>query len=396
MYSMLGEDGHNMDGRWYARASRAGMGAVLLASACSSGSSDLIQDLAAEQTAANAVYPSNNWAQGNAAELGFDATALEEIAAQADPATNCLLVTRHGEIVGEWYWNGWDEQSTENVMSVTQVFSSTLVGIAQDEGLLDIDDRVSEYLPEWQGTPSEDVTIRDLLSHVSGRESTNSIGNTELHQRLIQAPDPGRFAVGLAQEHRPGTVWSQNLPAIELLNPILQAATGQDPADYAREKLFEPIGATNTRMTQNAHGVTWMHMGLDTSCRDAARFGYMFLRQGNWNGRQIVSEEWVEDATSPSQDLNAGWGYMWWLNHPGSLVSIDNVLTPDYDEPTDLQLMPEAPEDMYWALGFGGRYIQVHPATDTVVVRLGGSQHEGAEAANMQLVTRVVTDAYEE
>jgi CubicO group peptidase (beta-lactamase class C family) len=109
-----------------------------------------------------------------------------------------------------------------------------------------------------------------------------------------------------------------------------------------------------------------------------------------------VSEEFIEEATNPSQDLNRGWGYMWWLNHPGSLVSIENVLTPDYNEPDDLQVAPNAPPDMYWALGLGGRFIQVHPATDTVVVRLGGSQREGAEADNMQLVTRVVTDAMQE
>jgi CubicO group peptidase (beta-lactamase class C family) len=145
-------------------------------------------------------------------------------------------------------------------------------------------------------------------------------------------------------------------------------------------------------MGKNPGGVTWMHSFLETSCRDAARFGYLYLRQGNWNGQQVLSKEWVKEATHPSQDLNRGWGLMWWLNEPGSLVSIDNVLTPDYDEPSNLRLNPDAPEDMFWALGFGGRFIQVDPATDTVVVRLGGSDGEGLEAAAMQLVTRVVTE----
>lgn len=385
-----------MDRRWVARVSRVGISALLIAAACSDGGSEIAERLAAQQAAANAVYPGANWAQGNAEELGFNPSTLEEIAAQADPQTNCLLVTRHGEIVGEWYYNGWDENSTELVMSVTQAYASTLVGIAQDEGHLDVDDRVSQYIPEWTGTPSADVTIRDLLSHTSGRESTNSIGNTQLHQALITAPDPGRFAVGLSQDHPRGTVWSQNLPAIELLNPILQAATGRDPAEYAQEKLFDPIGADHTRFTQNGAGFTWMHSFLETSCRDAARFGYLFLRQGNWNGNQVVSSDWVNEATNPSQDLNRGWGHLWWLNEPGSLVSIDNVLTPDYEEPSDLRLVPEAPEDMYWALGFQGRFIQVHPATDTVVVRLGGSEQEGQEAENMQLVTRMVTEALQE
>jgi len=378
-----------MDKRWVARVSRVGVGGVLLATACSGGDAAIFDQAAARSETANAVFPAANWAQATPAELGFDAAKLEEIAAESGPDTECLLVMRHGQVVGEWYYNGRTAEQAAGVMSVTQAYSATLVGIAQDEGLLDLDDKVSQYIPEWVSTPSEDVTIRNILNHTSGRESTNSIGNAELHQRLLGATDPGELAIGLTQQHAPGEVWSQNLPAIELLNPILKAATGQDPADYAQEKLFGPIGATHSKMVKNGEGVTWMHAMLETTCQDAARFGYLYLRQGNWSGTQVVSEEWVEEATHPSQDLNAGWGFMWWLNLPGSLVSITNVLSPDYDEPSNLRLNPDAPEDMYWALGFGGRYIQVDPGSDTVVVRLGG----GDEAANMQQVTRLVTEA---
>jgi len=326
-----------MGRRWVARVSGVGISAVLFAAACS-GDSDLLGGASAEP-AEQAIYPSATWAVGDPAELGFDPAMLEQIVSEAAPETNCLLVARHGQVVGEWYWNGWTEESTEGVMSVTQVYASTLVGIAQQQGYLDIDDKVSEYIPEWAGTPSENVTIRDVLSHVSGRESTNSLGNEELHGRLITAPDPGRFAIDLTQEHAPGTVWSQNFPAIELLNPIITNATGQDPATFAQENLFAPIGASHTNFTQTNAGATWMHGFLETSCQDAARLGLLYLRNGDWNGTQLVSEEWVEEATHPSQDLNAGWGYMWWLNRPGSLVSIDNLLNPDYDEPSDQQLV---------------------------------------------------------
>ena len=377
-----------MDRRWTARASITGLSAVLLASACSGGMSDRLGDLAAADRAENATFPGATWAQGNATELGFDSAKLEQVAAQADPETVCMLVMRHGEVAGEWYYGDNTAETTAGVMSVTQAYSSTLVGIAQDKGFLDIDDKVSKYIPEWVGTESEDVTIRQILEHTTGRESTNSIGNAELHERLITAPDPGRMAIGLTQDHPPGTVWSQNLPAVELLNPILTAATGQDPADFAQENLFAPIGATHTKYNKTGAGVTFMHSFLDTTCQDAARLGYLFLRQGNWNGTQVVSKDWVEEATHPSQEFNAGWGFFWWLNRPGSLVSIDNVLTPDYDEPSDLKLVPEAPDDMYWALGFGGMLIQVDPATDTVVVRLGS----GDEANNMQEVVSLVTE----
>jgi CubicO group peptidase (beta-lactamase class C family) len=381
-----------MDKGWKARASVTGLSVVLLASACSGGASDRLGDLAAAERAENATFPGATWAQGDAAELGFDAAKLEDIAGAADPETMCMLVMRNGEVVGEWYYGDATAETAANVMSVTQAYTSTLVGIAQDEGFLSVDDKVSKYIPEWVGTPSEDVTIRQILEHTTGRSSTNSIGNAELHERLVTSPDPGRMAIGLSQDHPPGTVWSQNLPAIELLNPILTAATGQDPAEFAQEKLFAPIGATHTTMGKTGAGVTTMHSFLSTTCEDAARFGYLFLRHGSWNGTQVVSEDWVEKATNPSQEFNGGWGFFWWLNQPGSLVSIDNVLTPDYEEPSDLKLVPDAPDDMYWALGFGGQFIQVDPATDTVVVRLGG----GDEATNMQTVVSMITDAMNE
>lgn len=378
-----------MDKRWVARVSRVGISALLLATACSGGKTGLLDEMAARSEVANSVFPGADWAKADPTELGFDAAKLEEIAAESPPETVCLMVTRHGEVVGEWYYGDNTADKPTGVMSVTQAYSATLVGLAQEDGYLDIDDKVSKYIPEWVGTPSEDVTIRNILSHNSGRESTNSIGNVELHQQLIGAPDPGALAIGLEQQHAPGEVWSQNLPAIELLNPILTAATGKDPADYAQEKLFAPIGATNSAMTKNGNGKTWMHSFLNTTCQDAARFGYLYLRKGNWNGTQVLSEKWVDEATHPSQDLNAGWGFMFWLNRPGSLVSIDNVLTPDYDEPSNLKLVPDAPDDVYWALGFGGQFVMVDPASDTVVVRLGG----GDEAANMQQVTRIITEA---
>lgn len=379
-----------MDKRWVARVSRAGTCALLLATACSGGNAGLLEDMAAQSEAANAVFPAADWSQADPTELGFDAAKLEEIAAESVPETECLLVARHGEIVGEWYFNGRTPDQASGVMSVTQAYSATLIGIAEEEGHLSLDDPVSKYIPEWVGTESEDVTIRNILSHDSGRESTNSIGNTELHEALIGAPNPAELAIGLEQQHAPGEVWSQNLPAIELLNPILKAATGQDPADYAEEKLFGPIGATNTSMAKNGEGNTWMHAFLETTCRDAARFGYLYLRNGNWDGTQVVSEQFVEEATHPSQELNSGWGYMWWLNQPGSLVSVDNMLTPDYEEPSNLKLVPDAPDDMIWAIGFGGRILQVHPATDTVVVRIG----DGDEAGNLRQVTRLITEGF--
>src|SRR5690606_22418798 len=105
------------------------------------------------------------------AAMGLDAEVLEEIAADAEAAgSNCLVVTRHGRIVDERYWNGTDPATTQEVFSATKSITSTLVGIAQDRGLLSIQDPASVYIPQWADGPSKGVTVENLLSNDSGRE----------------------------------------------------------------------------------------------------------------------------------------------------------------------------------------------------------------------------------
>jgi CubicO group peptidase (beta-lactamase class C family) len=134
-----------------------------------------------------------------------------------------------------------------------------------------------------------------------------------------------------------------------------------------------------------------VHSFLRSSCRDLARFGHLILRQGNWDGTQVVSSAWVTEATRPSQDLDAGFGLLWWLNRP--LVSIDDVRTPDHHAPEDLRLIAEAPENMIWSVGTGGQILQIPPRTDTVVVRMGTGL---AEVAAAHLTTRIVNEALPE
>lgn len=249
---------------------------------------------------------------------------------------------------------------------------------------------MSEYLPDWQGTPSEDVTIRHVLSHTTGLRSGVGPAEQELLLAFIQSEDPGHFALSLPQEDEPGTTWSRNIPAIGLLSPILAEATGQEPAEFAQQHLFAPIGAAHTAMQAAPNGTTWVHAMLESNCADLARFGHLILNEGNWDGTQLVSKDWVREATQPSQDLNQGFGLFWWLNRPGSLVSIDNIRTPDYEEPADLRFVADAPEDMFWSIGFGGQVLQIHPGTDTVVVRLGDSP---TEAAGVRVTTKVINEA---
>ena len=280
----------------------------------------------------------------------------------ADQKSDCMAVVKDGQVVQDTYWNGGDATTPHEVFSVTKSITSTLVGIAQAEGDLDINEPASKYITEWQGTPSETVTIRDLLANASGRFwSLNSDYN-----ELIRAPDKTAYAIGLAQQDPPETTWNYNNSAIQTLDAVIKRATRTDTAEFARTKLFEPIGMTAT-MSHDAAGNTLTFMGLKTSCLDLARFGYLLLQHGQWAGQQIVPADWVDAATTTSTPLNAAYGYLIWLNQPGTAKG---PIGGSIQGP----IWPAAPTDSYAALGLGGQTALVVPDQGLVVTRIGPSQ----------------------
>lgn len=340
------------------------------------------------------LYPGADWETGDPVAAGFDPAKLDEIAARAEAgASNCFLVVKDGKVVDEHYWRGTTAASAQEVFSATKSYTSTLVGIAQDEGKLKITDKASTYIPEWVGTPSEDVTVENLLKNDSGRHWD---ARTDYTDMAIGARDKTAFSIALGQDAPPGTVWAYNNSAIQTLSAVLAAATGEDASAYAQEKLLGPIGMTDSVLKKDASGGSFTFMGLSSTCRDMARFGYLMLNHGNWDGRQIVSADWVEAATGhSSQELNAAYGYLWWLNRKGPIASPLQPTTGEAggDQP-DGQLVPGAPDDMFFALGFGNQIIAVDPGSGTVVVRLGPARAPAGSGPFTQAdAADVITDA---
>jgi CubicO group peptidase (beta-lactamase class C family) len=346
--------------------------------------------------AAPAPVPGTTWAKVKPAAAGLDAAVLDRIARTAEQGkSNCLVVVRGGRLAGEWSFRGSGPASTQEVFSATKSITSTLVGIAQDDGALRIDDPASRWIPQWRGTASAGVTVRDLLSNDSGRAWSPAID----YVQLITAPDRTAFAVALGQTSPPGTVWAYNNSAIQTLQRVLQAATGQDVRTFANRRLFGPLGMTATAMTTDRAGNAQTFMGVRSSCRDMARFGVLMLNRGRWGRRQVVSARWVQQATGrPSTKLNAAYGYLWWLNRKGHVAASPLVATSlaQAQDPAvaDGRLVPHAPSDLYWALGLGNQLVQVDPGSGTVVVRLGtGEPRPQPPTFGPAEASRVVTDA---
>lgn len=309
------------------------------------------------------VYPEPDWAIESPEDHGLSSEGLAAMASVAEGFdSNCLVVTQAGVIVGEWYWNDFGPETDQaNVYSVTKSITSALVGIAVEQGQLDIEAPVD--ILEWQAGASETVTVRNLISNDSGRHWSF---DTDYLQLGFQA-DQTQYAIDLAHQHPIGSWWEYNNAAIQTLERVLGTALDTDVGEFAEQALFGEIHMSAT-MGRDTDGNPLTYQGVSASCRDLARFGYLYLRGGRWaEGVQVVPESWVAESITPSTDLNSAYGFMWWLNRPGHWVLPSAPLRNEGDG----QIAPEAPEELFAAIGAFGQFIVVDPASESVWVRLG-------------------------
>lgn len=309
------------------------------------------------------IYPEPDWMTGVPEDHGMSSEGLAAMATVAEGFdSNCLVVTQGGVLVGEWYWNGFAPETDQaNVYSVSKSITSALVGIAVEEGKLDIDAPVG--VPEWQGSASEAITTRNLISNDSGRQWSFDVD----YLQLGFATDQTQFAIDLGHDHPLGAWWEYNNAAIQTLERVLGTAIAGDLGEFADAQLFEPIGMSAS-FGRDTEGNPLTYQGVSASCRDLARFGYLYLRGGRWaGGVQVVPEVWVAESITPSTALNSAYGFMWWLNQPGHWVLPSAPLRNEGDG----QIAPEAPQELFAAIGAFGQFVVIDPTTESVWVRLG-------------------------
>jgi CubicO group peptidase (beta-lactamase class C family) len=316
------------------------------------------------------VWPGDDWEVSTPAGEGMDAARLEDVASYCE-AHNCggVVVTRHGRIVWERYWGGWDENSIDNSWSMAKSMTDALVGIAIGEGKIEsVEQSAADFIPEWRGTRKEEITLRNLLSMNSGLLWDEDYFEESDILTMITSDDQTAYAIDRPRFHDPGDDWYYSSGDTQLFSAIIRAATGMEPGQYAQEKLFGPIGMEGARWESDKAGHTVTYCCVYTTARNFARFGYLFLRDGRWNDRQVVPADWVEASVQPSQWENQGYGYFWWLLH-----------------------FPDVPEDMFMADGFQTKRIYVIPSLDIVAVRIGAGDDEWDDSAFLTPIVEAVT-----
>lgn len=240
--------------------------------------------------------------------------ALEE--SQPD-AIHSVMLRRHGNIVAEGWWAPYNPDSPHLLWSLSKSFTSTAIGMAQDEGLLSIDDQVISFFPE--DTPEEPsgnlkaMRISDLLRMSTGHAQEPSF-------RSIQVDNWAEAFLAHEVPFKPGTHFLYNSMATYMCSAIIQKVTGMTTLEYLTPRLFEPLDIETPTWESCPLGVNVGGWGLSVKTEDISKLGQLLLQKGNWNGEQLVSEAWVEKATgnrtsngsNPESDWDQGYGYQFW------------------------------------------------------------------------------------
>ncbi len=305
-----------------------------------------------KREAAEDYWPTSGWRSSTAEAQGIDSGKLADmlLAIRAQNIqVHSLLVIRHGYVVTDATFYPYDGQDPHNVASVTKSLMTTLIGIAADQGKLSLEDKMVSFFPGHSianlDEQKKNISVRHLASMSSGLDCTAEADEATLRE-MVASPDYVQFVLDRKMIAAPGKEFIYCSPAIHLLSPILQKATGMPTLDFARQYLFEPLGFGEVMWPKDPQGIYngWSDVSLHP--RDMAKLGYLFLHHGEWEGRQIVSRAWVEEAMKAHMETSDGpYGYGWWIEK--EVVGAR-------------------------AAGRGGQYIYVLPEWDMVVVTTGG------------------------
>ncbi|MBS1546905.1 MAG: serine hydrolase [Bacteroidetes bacterium] len=313
-------------------------------------------------------FPSANmdsvWATTAPATLGWCQDRIDSLYNYLGAHnTKAFIVLKDGRMVLEHYFGTFTQDSLHYWASAGKTLTSTVVGIAQREGYIDIQQPSSTYLGAgWTSeTPAQEqlITVRNQLTMTSGLDDGGADPNCDDPSCLTYLADAG-------------TRWAYHTGAYTLLQNVVEQGTGQSFSTYFNTKLRNPIGMDGT----------WFLLGENhvyfSTARSMARFGLLAMNRMVWANDTILNDTaYFNAATSPSQPMNPSYGYLWWLNgQPTYMLPGSQTVYPG-------PRMPDAPMDMYNGLGAGDQLLNISPSQGLVLVRMGnppGVSGQGAES----------------
>lgn len=295
---------------------------------------------------------SEDWETISFDELGWCEDELDTLLSFLDSRnTKAFIVLYKGKIAIEQYFDTFTQDSVWTWNSAGKTLTAFSIGLAQEQGLLDIEDPTSDYLGEgWTSlTPEQEaaITVRNQLTMTSGLSDLVPDVFCTDPECLIYETDPDER-------------WAYHNGPYTLLTDVISEATGMSETLY----LFSQLNATT--------GFTGLYIPLGynrlfiSKARSMARFGLLIQNQGNWDGTQIMTDmEYFEDMVTPSQEINESYGYLWWLNGQ------DSYMLPGPQITVPFPLVPDAPDDLVAGIGADAQLLHIVNSEDIVLIRMG-------------------------
>ena len=276
--------------------------------------------------------------------------------------TVAFVVIHKDSLLFEQYWEGYGPQSHSNSFSMAKSIVSLLIGVAIDEGLImSVKQPVNDFIPEFGAYNGKELTVEDLLTMSAGVEWDEGYsGLFSLTTEAYYGKDIVAQTRRIRQNAEPGVEFYYQSGVTQILALILETVTGKSLSDYASEKLWTPIGAEQDALWSLDHkdGFEKAYCCFNSNARDFARLGQLILNKGAWNGEQLVSADYITQATTPATWLtdkrgepNREYGYQFWV------LEYEGMTIPYFR-------------------GILGQGIFVIPDKDAVIVRLGHKRSE--------------------
>jgi len=311
----------------------------------------------------NMYFPptTGGWETTSASSLGWNTDSIISLYTNLQTnGTRAFIVLKDGKIVLEKYWGktllGTDDFDVDKLWywaSAAKALTGFTIGKAEEEGHLNLSDKTSKHLGEnWTSLTKKQqdkITVWHQLTMTSGLDD-------------VRADDTS--AASLVYMADAGTHWAYHNATYTLLERVMVNATGQDYNTYFNTVLQNKIGMTGYWRWNEA-----LHLYL-SNARSAARFGLLIQNEGVWAGNQLLNKQFINASITTSQQINKAYGYLWWLN--GS----ESYRLPQSQINFSGMFLPNAPEDVYSAVGKNGQYISISPSNGLVIIRMGDSPDE--------------------
>jgi len=301
----------------------------------------------------------SEWETLDPADLGWCPDSLNALIDYVgDNNSKAFIILKGGKIVVEQYYDNFTADSLWYWASAGKTMTAFLIGMAQQQGLLDIDDPTNQYLGDgWTSCTQEQenaITIRNQLSMTTGLE--DGLGNLDCTlDTCLQYLAP------------PGTRWSYHNAPYTLLDGVLENATNSSINQFLLNNVSLRTGIFGLYVQLQYNNVFF------STARRFARFGLLTQNKGVWNQDSLMTDQqYFNEMTTPSQEINKSYGYLWWLN------GYESYMLPQLQFVFPGYTLPDAPADLYAGIGKDGQYVMVSPSEDMVVVRMG-NEPEGLE-----------------